>query len=286
MTDTARELRALADRVAAAYVTHSRPSAILLVGSTGRGDADAYSDVDMILYYDEPASDDALSAARAELGAERFKGKAYPEEGGYGERYYLDGVQCQLAHVTIESFEAEIRKLLVELELNDELPKIMTGLLEGTPLHGEELIEGWRRKAAYTEPLQRAMIEHYWKFFPWWHYQERLGTRDATIWRYDVLVQSAYNLVGVLAALNKLYFSKFEFKRSGEFLARLEVAPPDFARRLHALFELDEREATAELERLVAEVGELVAARFPDIDLSLEWGQEPTPPGSREVPWK
>ena len=129
------------------------------------------------------------------------------------------------------------------------------------------------------------MIEKHWEFFPWWYYQERLRARDATVWRYDVLVQSAYNIVGVLAALNRRYFSKFEFKRAGTFLSRLEAAPPNLAARLDALFESDERDSTAELERLVDETRALVAERFADIDLSLEWAGTPTPPGAREVPW-
>jgi hypothetical protein len=161
----------------------------------------------------------------------------------------------------------------------------MSGLFEGRPLHGGELVEDWRRKAAYTEPLQRAMIEKHWKFFPWWYFQERLGARDATVWRYDVLVRSVYNIVGVLAALNGLYFSTSEFKRSGKFLDRLQVAPANLAVRLSTVFELDERASTDKLERLVEETGALVAERFPDIDLSLEWGGMPTPPGSRESPW-
>ena len=286
MSDSTNRLRALARRVSNAYLAHSRPDAILLVGSAGRGDADRYSDLDLLLYYEEATSEAALAAARAELGAEPARLLTLPEEeGSFGERYDLEGIQCQLAHVTVAQFEHEIDQLVVDLELNEELPKIMTGLMEGFPLHGEERIGEWRGRAAYTEHLQRAMIEKHWSFFPWWHFQERLGARDATIWRYDVLVQSAYNLVGVLAALNRLYFSKFEFKRSGDFLGRLELAPPDFQRRLHSLFELPESEATAQLESLVADTAELVAERFPDLDLSLEWGGNPTPPGSREAPW-
>jgi predicted nucleotidyltransferase len=286
MSEASARLRALARHVSETYRAHSRPDAILLVGSAGRGDADRYSDLDLLLYYEEAISESALAASREELGAERARVTIDPdEEGSFGERYYLDGIQCQLAHVTVAQFEHEIDQLVVDLELNEVLPKIMTGLMEGLPLHGEERIAGWRRRAAYTEALQRAVIEKHWSFFPWWHFQERLGARDATIWRYDVLVQSAYNLVGVLAALNRLYFSKFEFKRSGDFLGGLELAPPDFQRRLHSLFELPEHEAADELESLVAEARELVAERFPELDLSLEWGGNPTPPGSRESPW-
>ena len=43
--------------------------------------------------------------------------------------------------------------------LDEELLKIMSGLFEGVPLHGAELVEEWRRRAAYTDALQRAMIE-------------------------------------------------------------------------------------------------------------------------------
>jgi hypothetical protein len=88
-----------------------------------------------------------------------------------------------------------------------------------------------------------------------------------------------------LAALNCLYFSTFEFKRASKFISRLDVAPVNLAARLDALFDSDERRSTAELERLVAETQALVAERFPDIDLELEWGGKPTPPGERESPW-
>lgn len=279
-------LRTLARALADTYLSHCRPRAILVVGSAASGDADAFSDLDMLLYYAEPPGEAALAGARGELDAQRFEGTHWPDDSGYSERYYVDGVQCQVGHSSIRGFEREIAKLLVELELDQALPKIMSGLFEGLALHGEDLIERWRREAAYTEPLQRAMIERHWQFFPWWFFAEKLRARDATVWRYDVLVRSAYSIVGVLAALNRVYFSTFEFKRMTKFIAQLEVSPPNLAARLEALFESDERESTDGLERLVEETRALAAERFPDLDLSLRWGGRPTPPGSRETPWQ
>jgi hypothetical protein len=283
VTGGTTSLRALADRLATAYLASTQARAALLVGSAATGDEDAYSDVDLILYYDTLPSDDTLEAVRAQLGANRFR-LAGRDEAGIGERFYLAEVQCQVAHVTVEGFEREIARLVDDLELNAELLKIMSGLFEGLPLHGEDLIAGWRRRAQYTPRLQRAMIEKHWHFFPWWYYEEKLGRRDATVWRYDILVQSAYNIVGVLAALNSVYFSTFEYKRAHKFLSRMQVAPHNVAERLEALFTSDERAATAELERLVEETRALVAERFADVDLSIEWGGTPTPPGARERP--
>jgi hypothetical protein len=278
-------LRTLAGQLKDSYVAHSRPRAALLVGSAATGEADFYSDLDLLFYYDDVPGDETLAAARSELGAERDRISGR-DETGIGERFYVGGVQCQLGHLIVGAWEQEIAKVVAELQLDEPLLKAISGLFEGSPLHGAELIERWREQARYTERVQRAMIEKHWKFFPWWYYQERLGARDATAWRYDVLAHSVYNIVGLLAALNRVYFSTFEFKRAGRFLSRLEVAPPALAERLNALFESDERRSTAELEELVSETQALVATRFPDLDLALEWGGAPTPPGEREAPWE
>jgi hypothetical protein len=264
----------------------------LLVGSAATADADAYSDLDLIVYYDRVPPPGVVAETPRELGAERYRSTPWsdksgePDADGYGERYHVGGVECQVGLTSVGALERLIARLVVDLELSETWLKIVSGLHEGLPLHGEELIEEWRRKAAYTEELQRATIEKRWNFFPWWYFQERLRTRDATAWRHEVLAQSVYGLVGVLAALNRMYFSTFEFKRAHAFLSRLEIAPPDLAARLDSLFGSDERRSTDELERLVAETQALVSERFPDLDLPIEWGGRPTPPGERESPWK
>jgi predicted nucleotidyltransferase len=274
----------LVERLAAAYLEHTRPRAMLLVGSAASGGVDGYSDVDLLLYYDSVPLPAELEAARAVVGAKRFVGTDWPEE-GYSERYDVDGIHCQLGHALIEPWEREIAKIVEELDLDARLVKQLMGLAEGRPLHGAELISGWRAGAEYTPRLQRAMVEKHWRFFPWWYYAEKLRLRDATVWRYDVLVQSAYNLVGVLAALNRIYFSTFELKRVRAYLDGFEIAPPDFAERLEALFAADADVATRDLERLVDETRRLVVERLPDVDVTIEWGGRPTPPGSREQPW-
>ena len=249
-----------------------------------------YSDLDMLLYYAHVPPEQDLAKAPHELRAAGYRGALWSDETGevrelgFGERFVLDGVECQVAHMSVDMFEREIRRLVVDLDVTEDLLKIMSGLFEGVPLYGGELIERWRREARYTEALQRATIEKRWRFFPWWYFEEKLRARDATIWRFDVLVQSTYNIVGVLAALNRIYFSTLEFKHASRLVSRLEIAPRNLATRLEGLFRLDERRLRAQLERLVAETQALVAERFPDLELSLEWSGKPTPPGERALP--
>ena len=50
MTEASKRLQSLARELAAAYLEHTRPRAILLTGSAAAGEADVYSDLDLILY--------------------------------------------------------------------------------------------------------------------------------------------------------------------------------------------------------------------------------------------
>jgi hypothetical protein len=263
-----------------AYVAETAPRAALLLGSAATGGADFYSDLDLILYCDAVPAADALGRARDAVGAERFTERGERTADGCVENFYVAGVECQVAHVTIALAEREIERLVDELELDDELLKIASGLLEGLPLYGEDVIATLRARARYPDALQIAVIQQNWAFFPLWHFQERLGARDALLWRYDVLVDSAYRIVAVLAALNRVYFSRFEFKRMRAFVSKLETAPPNLADRIEHMLLADERESIAEVERLVAETRALLAERIPDVELSLR-----RDPGSRETPW-
>jgi hypothetical protein len=126
------------------------------------------------------------------------------------------------------------------------------------------------------------MVERYWRFFPLWHQAEAIAVRDAELWRLDMLLEAAFNLLGVLAGLNRLYFSRFELKRMRALIEQMEIAPPHLADRLESLFRLEPREAAQELERLVDETRVLVAGELPALELPLPLR---LPPKARQKPW-
>jgi hypothetical protein len=79
--------------------------------------------------------------------------------------------------------------------------------------------------------------------------------------------------------LNRLYYSTFQFKRMGKFIAQMEVAPDNFAARLESLF-LHDAAVADRLEALVRETVDLVDLHMPQIDTSLAkqtlgWRQQP-----------
>jgi len=280
MTGPTEHLRGLARRITDVYLRHVPLAGAVLTGSGARGDADHFSDLDLLLYADEVPPAAAAEAAQRELGA----GEAVPimphGPQGFLDQFPLDGVQCQVGVLLVRDVDEELDGLLVRHEgLDTPLPKIATGLLEGIPFHGEELIERWRaRVAEYPEGLREAMVRQWWRFFPLWYHEGALAERDVALWRQEELVNAAYGLVGTLAGVKRLYFARFEFKRQRAFIAKMAIAPERFADRLEALFTLPPAEAVAELGALVLETQAIVERELPGVDVSLR-----RPPGGPSV---
>jgi predicted nucleotidyltransferase len=272
-------LRALARHITAILVEEVAPRSVLLTGSTATGEADYHSDLDLIVYCDELPAAERIGSVIDRLGGEDRK-LIYPRtEDEHGEAFELGRLQCQLAFVTVRCADGEVGRVLAGEELESPLQKAVEGIQDGIPLHGPELIERWRvRVADYPDSLRCAMIERHWRFFPLWYVDRQMAARDALLWRQEILVDAAFDLLAVLAALNRLYFTRFQLKRMRKLVARMRLAPPDLADRLERLFEVDD--AAAELERLVAETQTLVGAELPDLELRLR-----QPIGARRDPW-
>jgi len=280
MAEPTSQLRDLARRITDVYLRHMPIGAALLAGSGARGDADRYSDLDLLMYADEVPPAEAAAAAQLELGAGPAVVLLAHGPNGFLDQFPLDGVQCQVGVIPVGDVEDELDGLLVDHEgLDTPVGKIATGLLEGIPLHGEELLGRWRARVAdYPEGLRVAMVRHWWRFFPLWYHEPSLASRDAGLWRQEELVNAAYALIGTLAGVNRLYFARFEFKRQRAFLDTMAVAPPRFADRLETLFTLPPAEAIAELGSLILETQAIVRRELPDVDVTLR-----RPPGGSQV---
>jgi hypothetical protein len=283
MTEASRYLVMVAKRFAATYVEHTRPGAILLTGSAATGDSDEYSDIDLIIYHAQLPADEELAAARKSAGVDEILFVGGDRSAGrYQETYLIDGIECQVGHVTTGVWERDLARVLEDFDATSPSQKAIDGLLHGIPLHDGGLISRWQERAqAYPDGLARAMVLTHLRFVPIWRFQNRLWTRDACIWYHQILVEGSQNLLAVLAGINRLYFSPFQFKRMYAFVARMQIAPDRLADRLDALFGSEPATAVADLERLVTETVELVQVHLPDVDVSdvLQWL------GTRERPW-
>ncbi len=279
-SEASAHLIGLATRNARIYTTLPELRALILTGSAVEGTSDYYSDIDMIAYYETLPSEETLADAARQNGGTDRKPLGPRMENQAAESYQVRGVECQVAHTTITAWEEEMATVLDKLEVATPLQKALSGLLECIPLYGEPLIRGWQtRLKAYPDALAKAMVEQYLTFFPLWGLQDRLESRDATVWINEVLVQTSQNLLGVMAGLNHVYYSPFQFKRMHRFVEKLVIKPDDLAERIEALFHTEAPRAAVLSESLVKETVILVERHMPQVDTTrarsrIGWRQQ------------
>ena len=269
MTPESERLRALARRIVATVAGPTSAVAALLAGSAAEGSADRFSDVDLIVYYERLPEPAAFRRLVEGTGAAYLLPIGEPTGDFFADAYHLDGVQVQTGGSTVAGVERRLEAILAGSDPGEPGTKLAMGLLHGLPMHGEEVILRWRRRAAdYPDALARRVIEKHLAVFPYWRVHEQMAARDARLWEVQSLLDGAFAVLAVLSGLNRVYFTTFQFKRMRAHVASFASAPPRLAERLESLFTLDRVSAAQELRRLVEETVSLVEERMPEIDTS------------------
>ena len=262
--------RGIARRVVDGLVARSDLKASLLTGSVAQGSADEHSDVDLLNYYLVLPPPGEFSSWIEEAGGELIRDLGTPDEDGFLAAYLVDGVQVQTGAQTVGSIDRELERI-ESGDVDWTRAKLATGLLEGVPLHGAEIIDGWRARAAYPESLRRREVEANLGVFPIWAVDEQLASRDAELFRRQMLVEGAFRLLAVLSAVNGLYFTTFQFKRAGAHIEHMRVKPQRLAERLDRVADGEPSEAAEELRKLTVETRTIVEAEMPGVDTGVTW---------------
>jgi hypothetical protein len=256
-----------ARRMAAIIAEHPRVRAVMVSGSCALGQADAWSDVDMSVYYDELPPEEEIQRTRTRVGGSEYAmyfGSV--EEGGLVESYWIDGVRHDFGHVSIAQWEKDMDEVLVAHTVDSPMQKALSGTLIAIPLYGAEYIERWQARAAqYPPKLAVAMVRHHLRFRPRWVLPQLAIERDDFHFLYEELVAAERNILGVLLGLNRVYHWG-EYKRLERFIAdELPIAPVDLHARLRAILTGNRAEAPAVLDALIEETFALVEATMPEL---------------------
>lgn len=269
MTPASQYLLDLAADVAQNYTSISDLCAAMVTGSAAKGLSDQYSDIDMTMYYQNAVpSDETLDAIRTEMGvSERKWTLGSHESGWFAEAFDLHGIEVQIGHTTVAGWEKTIADTLAGEDIKSPAQKAMEGTLNSIALYGEAQMDRWKGQIAdYPDELGEKMVRQHLQFFPVWGLQHHFESRDATLWLHKILVEACENMVAILAGLNKLYFTTFQFKRQHYFIDQMSIKPAEFADRIDALFAADIATAAEQLEQLVSETIALVEQQMPQVD--------------------
>ena len=149
MRSASEYLRAIAARIVEETRERVPLRGALLAGSAGRGDADYYSDIDLVCYVDRIPTQQVGAAVREAVGGTKGLRRASTEDFS-SEEFDVKSIRVELSFTTVRSMDIRLDDLLERLvDIDSPSQKILSGVQDGLPLHGRELIEGWKARIAH-----------------------------------------------------------------------------------------------------------------------------------------
>src|SRR5262245_8949181 len=266
MNEATATRMALARRIAPAYAANPKVRAVLLAGSVARGIGDRFSDIEIELFWAEPPTDEDRMAPIQHSGWELLY--RHVDENEWADSFFIEGIKVDTSQFLVSTLDRWLEDALVRADINPEYQVRITAIQHGRPLHGAELIERWRARAAvYPEALAHAMVAEYSYFRP--HYLlEMLAARDDVLVLHQDLVAAEQQILSVLMAVNRVYAPHPYHKWLDWEVAQLPLAPPDLNRRLRGLLRDEPHSAVQAIRALIEETFALVEQYLPEFDTS------------------
>lgn len=268
--------RDLARRIAPVYADNPKVAAVILGGSSARGCADRFSDIEIGVFWHEPPTDEERLAAVERAGGDLIRLYPYdPAEEVWEDDYMMgraapdalqSGVLLEVPHYTVEFTGRVLREVLEEYDTSDSKQNLIAGVHGGVALYGGDLIARWQAQTAhYPDGLALAMVRAHAQIDHLWRVEMLLARGNNLPMLYWMYSNIAQKLLRVLIALNRVYYIGFKWlDRQAE---GMRIAPPDFAGRIKAVFSDPPAEGGRLLAELAEETYNLVEAEMPEIDV-------------------
>lgn len=265
---TDSRLRA-ARMIAAGYATDSAVTTVLCGGSTGRGHADRWSDLEIGVFWSEPPEEQRRRQVITELGGRDLRLFDYDvvERQWFDEWWFEGGAEkgllVEVVHMTEADADVLLDSLLAAHDVRPGLLAFAAALADGRTLAGNSN-SLTARVRDYPTPVAAAVIGRHGQIDHFWRWRMYLERKDIHGLRgHFAAVTSA--LTHVLCALNRRWWPGGRWQP--RVLADLPIAPSLPVTRLAEVDQLPPAEGAARLARLVEETYDLVAEHLPEVDI-------------------
>ena len=261
----------LARALAVRYARNSDVKAASVVGSVARGDSDDSSDLDLLVYWDQPDVATIADRPLADAGVSPFL--VDWSEGGSVclEQYLIGDLRVDVFHCTAGWCSELIADVQVRSELDAQKQVQMWYFLNSLPLYGAPFMEALRSRALnFPDGLARTMVRYHLSFRP-------LGELELAVDRgnllrfYRLVCEYELNVHGVLLGLNRLYGHPWVGSLQETLMAQMEIAPNRLSQRFKDILRAEPPDAIAQLDRLVRETLGLVEQHMPEVPSQQAW---------------
>ncbi|WP_432893068.1 hypothetical protein ACQPYH_19065 [Kribbella sp. CA-245084] len=274
VTEAARWRREAVEPVLAAYAAASGVDAVMVSGSTARGDADRWSDVEVGVFWErQPTLAERKAVADVARAAEiRTVNEGTPP---WYDHIYLgaprpDGLMVEVVHTLTSSVETMLDDVLTSHRPDGPSLDAIKGIVDGRDVRGPraELVAGWQERVhTYPPELALAVVRQNGNVEQFWRWQ-MLVDRDNPLLLAREFMRIASQLLTLLHALNGKYCGHSSaFKRLDNL--DLSLAPPSLAARIRAVFTRPAPEGAQLLHDLVEETYDLIEVQLPEVNVDL-----------------
>lgn len=297
MNEMSQWRQAIARHIGLSYASNPHVSAVLVGGSTARGHADRYSDIELGIFWNEPPTDEERRAVIEQAGGDIVYLYPYDaHEEVWADDFMMgrsapdkpqSGVLIEASHYTVDFMNRTLHQVLNQYNPDEVKQNLIAGVSEGLPLHNHQLIEQWQlRTRAYPDALavavvnRHALIDHFWRWEMFLHRNTNL------MLLYQSFSQVQQKVLHVLLGVNHVYY--FGFKWLDVVVERLPIAPVDLSFRLKQAYQVEPAEGARLLVTLVEETYDVVEQHIPGVNVDrlrrifryLRPPWELSPPGS------
>lgn len=276
MNEPSRWRQAYARAAARVYADDPRVAAIVIGGSTGRGHADQWSDIELGVFWTHPPSDTDRSDAAAQIDGYLFRLYPYDQtERVWCDDFYLGnidgnrntGVHLEVIHMTTTSAEALIAAVVDGYDPDPTKQSTIAAIADSVIVEGKDLLLQWRSRIdPYPEALATAVVsanaqvDHFWRSEMW------IDRGNNLLMLHASFVEVGLRLVHVLCGLNRVYF--FGTKWIDVVIDRFDEKPTEFGQRLKKAFVLAPRDGAQLISELVEETYDLIEDSGLDVDVA------------------
>ncbi len=274
----------IAERVASHYALNPEVEAVALIGSVALGWADAYSDIELAVFWRSEPDAERRHMIADELGAADWHPSEYSTDiQAWCEDYKYYGVKIDLGRWLTSTMDDIITDVVVRCDANLSRQMSVSAIGTAVPLQGNAIVRRWQERATiYPADLAEEMVRQHLNFNPAWMLRMLAQRDDYPLVRRNLTALS-YKLFTILCGLNRKYYPGHKWLPY--HLRMMEILPTDFLERLPAALAAPLPQAVSEFESMIEDVMALVEAHLPHVDtLPVRSRFEEIPPNTEHPP--
>lgn len=265
MNEGSRWRLAIGQRVASVIAANPKVQAIMVAGSTSRGCADRYSDIEIAVFWSSPPSDEERMAPILPAGGVFWELDPYDEEHAtWMEEWGIGGLKIDMRNRTVEGMERILSEVIDHYDTSSFKQEAISAVQYAIPLYNVPLSKRWKEKLArYPDELRRVMVQENLLFYEWRWWMETLIFRGDIPLFYNELSEAVFQALRMLIGLNGIYYPGKKWM--DRLVDEMRIVPANLAVRIKTAFHVEPRLAAKEVKNLILEIYDLVDIYLPEV---------------------